>query len=135
MSDCLPLAERRHMELACEWPPEGTAPLPLVGHAHLLTVLLRNLLDNALRYAPSGTLVTLRFGEDRLEVDNDAESLTPEQFARFGEPFHRPEGQAESGSGLGVSIARRVAALHGLTVSFGPREDGCGVKVTVLRAA
>lgn len=135
VSDCLPLAERRHMELACEWPPEGTVPLPLVGHAHLLTVLLRNLLDNALRYAPSGTLVTLRFREHRLEVDNDADPLTPEQFARFGEPFHRPEGQAESGSGLGVSIARRIAALHGLAVSFGPREDSRGVKGTVLRVA
>jgi two-component system, OmpR family, sensor histidine kinase QseC len=131
VSDCLPLAERRHMELACEWPQDGKPPLPLVGHAHLITVLLRNLLDNALRYAPMRTLVTLRVLEDRLEVDNDAQPLPAEAWARIGEPFHRPEGQAESGSGLGVSIARRIAALHGLSVRIGPRDGGLGVRVTV----
>jgi two-component system sensor histidine kinase QseC len=131
VSDCLPLAERRHMELACEWPEEAAPPLPVIGHAHLLTVLLRNLLDNALRYAPARTLVTLRLLHDRLEIDNDAQPLSAEEWARIGEPFYRPEGQAESGSGLGVSIARRVAALHGLRVEIGPREDARGVKVTV----
>lgn len=130
-SDCLPLAERRDMELACEWPEDGKPPLSLVGHAHLLTVLLRNLLDNALRYAPPRTLVTLRFLGDRFEIDNDALPLSLEEWRRIGEPFHRPQGQAESGSGLGVSIARRIAALHGLSVGLGPGDGGRGVKVTV----
>lgn len=134
MSDCLALAERRHIELACEWPPAGRSPLPLHGDANLLTVLLRNLLDNAARYAPPATLVTLRIGEDRIEVENDGPPLSSEEIARFGERFHRPEGEQEIGSGLGVSIVLRIAALHGLSVNFGARDDGQGVKV-VLRAA
>ncbi|MCU0814798.1 MAG: hypothetical protein MUC32_11055 [Burkholderiaceae bacterium] len=53
---------------------------------------------------------------------------------RLGERFYRPEGQAESGSGLGVSIVRRIAALYGLQVSFGARDDGTGVRVVLIRA-
>ena len=129
LSDCLPVAERRRIELACEWPPEGVMPLPLNGDANLLTVLLRNLLDNAVRYAPAGSLVTLRVLPDRLEVDNDGEPLPAAQIARMGERFYRPDGQQEFGSGLGVSIVQRIAALHGLAVLIGARADGSGVQV------
>ena len=132
MSDCLPLAERRRIELSCDWPqPEGRAPLPLQGDEALLTVLLRNLLDNAVRYAPAGTAVQLRFGESHLEVENDAEPLGDEQLARLGERFHRPDGNDETGSGLGLSIVRRIAALHGLAVTIEPREGGRGLRVRV----
>jgi len=129
MSDCLALAERRHIELACEWPPRGQHPMPLLGDEHLITVLLRNLLDNAVRYAPTGTAVTLRIGREQLELENEGPSLSTEQLARMGERFYRPDGQAELGSGLGVSIVRRIAQLHGLEVVFGQGVGGQGVKV------
>jgi two-component system sensor histidine kinase QseC len=134
MSDCLPMAERRRMELACEWPAAGARPLPLHGDMHLLTQLVRNLLDNALRYAPEGTTVTLRFAEDRLEVDNAGPPLAREQVGHLGVRFRRDETQPEPGSGLGVSIVRRIARLHGLEVAFGARDDGQGVRVVVRRA-
>lgn len=132
MSDCLPLAERRRIELACEGLQGGTRPpLPLLGDAALLTVLLRNLLDNAVRYAPPGSTVWLRLGEQQLEVENDGAPLPPAQLARLGERFYRPDGQEELGSGLGLSIVLRIAALHGLAVHFAPRADGRGLRVTV----
>ena len=131
MSDCLALAERRRIELACEWPPAGRHPLPLFGDPHLMTVLLRNLLDNAVRYAPEGTTVTLRFAQDQLEVENEGAPLSQEQLARLGERFYRPDGQQEGGSGLGVSIARRIAELHGLEVIVGAGADGRGVRVVL----
>lgn len=133
-SDCLPLAERRRIELACEWPDEG-APLPLAGDEALLAVMLRNLVDNALRYAPEGSSVTLRFAPDRLQVDNAGAPLAPEQLARLGQRFQRPEGQAEGGSGLGISIVQRIAALHGLAFEAGAAEGGQGVRVTLSRSA
>lgn len=135
MSDCLALAERRRIELACEWPPRGRHPMPLLGDAHLLTVLLRNLLDNAVRYAPRGTAVTLRIAEDQIEVENAGEPLSPDQLARLGERFYRPAGQQESGSGLGVSIVRRIAGLHGLEVAFSTGANGQGVRVLLSFAA
>jgi two-component system sensor histidine kinase QseC len=130
-SDVLPLAERRHIELDCEWPPEGTPPLPLRGDAALMAVLLRNLLDNAVRYAPEGSTVQLRFGAGTLQVCNDGPPLAPETLAHLGERFHRSDGQAESGSGLGVSIVQRIAALHGLALRYDTRADGQGVVATL----
>jgi two-component system sensor histidine kinase QseC len=131
MSDCLAVAERRRIELACEWPPAGQHPMPLMGDAHLLTVLLRNLLDNAVRYAPGGTAVTLHLQQDSLAVENGGPALSGEQLGRLGERFYRPDGQQEVGSGLGVSIVRRIAELHGLQLRYGPLADGTGVRAAL----
>jgi two-component system sensor histidine kinase QseC len=131
VSDVLPLVERRRVELHCEWPAAGTPALPLRGDAALLSVLLRNLLDNAVRYAPEGSTVLLRFGPTTLLVENDGPALPPETLAHLGERFHRVDGQHESGSGLGVSIVQRIAALHGLTLRYGARADGQGVVATL----
>jgi two-component system sensor histidine kinase QseC len=127
ISDVLSLAERRRIELDCEWPDAGTAPIPLQGDPDLMTVLLRNLLDNAVRYAPEGSTVRLRFGADRLTIENDGAALPPDVLAQLGQRFHRVDGQSESGSGLGVSIVQRIAALHGLTLSYRARAHGQGV--------
>jgi two-component system sensor histidine kinase QseC len=127
ISDVLPLAERRRIELDCEWPAAATPPLPLHGDADLMAVLLRNLLDNAVRYAPEGSTVRLRFGARNLKVENDGAALPAEVLAHLGERFHRVDGQAESGSGLGVSIVQRIAALHGLVLRYCARDDGRGV--------
>ena len=131
INDCLPLADRRHIEMACEWPPEPDAALPLFGDSPLLTVMLRNLLDNAVRYAPEGSLVMLRFSTNQLTVDNDGPALDQATLARLGERFYRPDGQMESGSGLGVSIIRRIADLHGLQVQFSPGAGGLGMQAQV----
>lgn len=131
MSDCLALAHRRGIELACEWPPEGQPALPLLGEPNLLTLLLRNLLDNAARYAPAGSTVTLHMGREQLEVRNEGEPLSEEQLAGLGRRFHRAAGQQESGSGLGISIVERIAALHGLQLGYSAGEDGRGVRATL----
>ena len=129
IGDCLLLAERRGIELACEWPGPGKHPMPLMGDEHLLTVLLRNLIDNAVRYAPAGTGVTLRFTQETIEIVNDGPPLSSEQLSRLGERFYRPDGQQEGGSGLGVSIVRRIAELHGLELVLGTAGNGQGVSV------
>lgn len=133
MSDCLALAGRRRIELACDWPEVG-APLPLSGDAGLLAVMLRNLIDNAARYAAPGTTVLLRFSHDRVEIENDGPGFTPELLARPGERFQRPPGQAETGSGLGLSIVSRIAELHGLALSVENREGGVRVTLSAARS-
>lgn len=128
MSDVLPLAGRRRIELGCEWADgvEGAAP-PWRGDRHLMGLLLRNLLDNAVRYAPEGSAVTLRFGRACVAVENAVPAgFDASQIATWGERFHRPDGQAESGSGLGVSIARRIAELHGLSLTHRADADATG---------
>ncbi len=135
VNDCLALSDRRRIELDCEWPPEGTHPMPLLGDEYLLTVLLRNLLDNAVRYAPADSTVKLRLGNDQLDVTNGGEVLSDEVRARLGERFYRSVGHLESGSGLGISIVQRIAEMHGLRVTFAAGDDGTGVKATVRFAS
>jgi two-component system sensor histidine kinase QseC len=90
-------------------------------------VLLRNLLDNAVRYAHEGSTVRLRFGDHWLAVENDGAPLPADMLAHLGQRFRRVDGQSESGSGLGISIAQRIAELHGLCLHHHARADGQGV--------
>ena len=131
VNDVLPLAERRRIELDCEWPDADTPALPVRGDNALMSVLLRNLLDNAVRYAPEGSTVRLRFGGGTLQVENDGPPLAPLMRAHLGERFRRIDGQSESGSGLGVSIVQRIAALHGLALHYGELRAGEGVVATL----
>ena len=136
LSDCLPLVEARGSELAVEW-PEGDAPaMPITGDDALVALLVRNLVDNALRHTPCGTTVTVRLAPDMLVVEDDGPGVAPEVLARLGDRFFRPAGQAAPGSGLGVSIVRRVAELHGLDVRFANRAPpATGLRVEVVRKA
>ena len=135
LSDCLPLIDARSGEVEVEWPAHGIAPLPLTGSEPLMTTLLRNLIDNALRYAPPGALVRVRFAGDGLSVEDGGPGLSPDLLARFGDRFFRPAGQAATGSGLGVSIVRRIAELHGLAmrVDNRPSAEGHGLRVELRR--
>lgn len=131
MTDCMPLARRRRIELACEWLAHGRPAFPLQGSSELLTVLLRNLVDNAARYSPAGSTVTVRLRADRIEVENEGEPLSAEAIASLGDRFSRPAGQQETGSGLGLSIVRRIAALHGIELHHGSGEGGRGVRAVL----
>ncbi|HIE0649466.1 TPA: quorum sensing histidine kinase QseC [Serratia marcescens] len=101
----------------------GTPP-PRQGETLLLSLLLRNLLDNAVRYTPQGGGVTVTLSERSLTVEDDGPGVTTEHLARLGERFYRPPGQEQTGSGLGLSIVQRIAGLHGLQVSFANRPAG-----------
>lgn len=135
LNDVLALADRQRVELACEWPPQGAPALPLHGDASLLAAMLRNLMDNALRHSPPGSQVTLRFGADAIEVIDEGPGVSPEHLSRLGDRFYRPAGDDEPGSGLGLSIVRRIAELHGLTVGWGNRSDHSGFSVRLQRSA
>lgn len=137
LSDCLWLADQRHIEVELLFPQTRSTPLPFVGNEHLLGMMLRNLLDNAIRYGAEGTTVTMHFHADRLVIENLGQGVSAELLSRLGDRFFRAPGQQQTGSGLGLSIARRVADLHGLTIAFENRSrngEVTGFAVTVRRA-
>ncbi|EER60040.1 histidine kinase [Acidovorax delafieldii 2AN] len=133
-ADLQAAAERRQQRIVLSDPlaPDVHIPLP----EPLARVLLRNLLDNALRYSPEGAEVRLRIsgqagGTAQLCVEDSGPGLTPEQQVRLGERFFRVLGTGQSGSGLGWSIVQRIARLHHLRVGTGTSPDLGGLRVTV----
>ena len=133
LADCLPLLEERGADVDVAWPEHGLVAMPLRGDATLLATLLRNLVDNALRYG--GTKVDVRVAPDRIVVEDNGPGVPATLLPRLGDRFHRPPGQVQAGSGLGLSIVRRIAELHGLTVRYANRSDGAGLRVELIRPA
>lgn len=99
-------------------------PITLQGQPLLLEIMLRNLLDNAIRYCPPGSQVKVMLDNTTLTVVDNGPGVSQEYLASLGERFFRPPGQIKIGSGLGLSIVRRVAALHKMQVSFNNAKQG-----------
>ena len=133
-ADLQATAERRHQRIVLREPMAPGVHIPLPEP--LARVLLRNLLDNALRYSPEGAEVQLQMddqgdGHGQLGVEDSGPGLTPEEQARLGERFFRVLGTGQSGSGLGWSIIQRIARLHRLQVGTDTSPDLGGLRVTV----
>ena len=139
MAYLVPVAAQRQQKLECV-PLSGSgetahALLCPVPEA-LAMVLVRNLLDNALRYSPDQARVRLRMfvqpgGGGGFTVEDSGPGLAPEQLQRLGERFFRVVGTNQPGSGLGWSIVTRIAKQHGLTVQAARSPDLGGLSVTV----
>ena len=100
------------------------------GQQLLLSLLVCNLLDNATRYIPRGSVVDVTLDARRFTVRDNGPGISPDALARLGERFYRPPGQDATGSGLGLSIVKRIAALHGMHVALGNAPEG-GFEVNV----
>ncbi|PKA30638.1 two-component system sensor histidine kinase QseC [Cedecea lapagei] len=100
------------------------------GQPLLLSLLVRNLLDNAVRYSPRGSVVDVTLDAQSFTVRDNGPGISPDALARIGERFYRPPGQEQTGSGLGLSIVKRIATLHGMRVTLANAREG-GFEVTV----
>ena len=96
------------------------------GNPGLLSMLLRNVLENAAFYTPEGGLVRVTLERESLVVQNDCRPMPEEYAARLGERFFRPPGQDRAGSGLGLSIIMRIAELHGFRLEVRTERDAPG---------
>jgi two-component system sensor histidine kinase QseC len=109
-------------------------PVPVCGNDALLRVLLRNLVDNAVRYSPPDKTVTVRIRMDsagpRLEVIDQGPGIPIAERERVLSRFYRLAG-FEEGSGLGLSIAQRVAELCGAQLALLDAEGHSGVRALV----
>lgn len=107
----------------------------LAGDSELLRVLLRNLIDNAIRYVPDGGKVrvslALEIRRMALTVEDNGPGVAMEERDKLGLRFHRFGTQTVEGVGLGLSIVRRIAELHGAELAFGEGLEGKGLGVRV----
>ena len=124
---CLPLAESRDMDLGLDC--NGT--LQMTTDPQWLQVILRNAVDNGLRYAPRGTAVTLRVVERQgwtiWEVEDEGPGIPDAEKVRVFQAFYRRTGSGQEGSGLGLAIAQDAALRLGGRVDLRDGAAGKGV--------
>jgi two-component system OmpR family sensor kinase/two-component system sensor histidine kinase QseC len=130
LTDTHALAVARHIELSLEY--QGNVPVR--GDREALRTLARNLIDNAVRYTPSGGSVQVRCrtegGDALLEVIDTGPSIAAADRARVFDRFYRHADANETGTGLGLTIVKAIAARHGARVTLEDAPSG-GLHVIV----
>jgi two-component system sensor histidine kinase TctE len=131
-SEWVPTALQRSIDLGFEGPDQ---PVMVRGNAILLREMLGNLLDNAIRYSPPGSRVTVQVvpegNEVMLQVEDNGIGIPREERDRVFERFYRLLGTETDGCGLGLAIVREVAQAHRATISLDSAAGGRGTAVMV----
>ncbi|MFA9216171.1 MAG: ATP-binding protein [Sphingomonadaceae bacterium] len=111
------------------------APAPCTIQREGIRMLLRNLVDNAVRYTPAPGRIVVSCGQQDghsyLCVADAGPGIPAAMQDRVFERFFRLAGAQVPGSGLGLSIVRRVAETHEAEIRLGPGLDGAGVAISV----
>jgi two-component system sensor histidine kinase CpxA len=106
---------------------------PFAGDREMLTTALSNLLDNAIKFTPSGGRITVRTraqgGLLGVTVTNTSTVLPEADLARIFEPFYRGGRDRETGSGLGLAITKKIIERMGGTIEANNAEEGFQVHV------
>jgi two-component system sensor histidine kinase TctE len=115
-------------------------PMQVVGDEALMSELVANLVDNAVRYNRKGGYVTVRVISDGettiLEVEDNGPGLQADEWDRVFERFYRaPASSAQAGSGLGLAIVRAVCDRAGAKVQLSEGQTGAGLRATVTLLA
>jgi signal transduction histidine kinase len=133
VAELVPLADLRHIDLGVA----AAGAVSVEGDAEALHTLLRNLVDNAVRYsADHGRVdVTVEAGAGargaQVTVSDDGPGIAPEERSRVFDRFYRRAGTAQPGSGLGLAIVKAVADAHRASVQLADGLGGRGLAVTV----
>jgi len=110
-------------------------PAIVIGDAASLGILLSNLIDNALRYTPRGGRIDVSVERDErgatLGVADTGPGIPVEARERVFDRFYRGEASEEPGSGLGLSIVKRIADAHHATITLDAASEGSGLAVRV----
>ena len=127
-----PAAIEKQIDLAFE-PAKKIPQFP--GNATAIGILIRNLVDNAIRYCKTEGQVLVRVYQQTkdvvLEVQDNGPGIPPELQSRVFERFYRVLGNKTTGSGLGLAIVQQILAMHNGRISLEPPAKGTGLIVKV----
>ena len=129
--EAVPRALAKNIDLGFE---DSGWPLLMDGSPTLLHELMSNLIDNAIKYTPSGGRVTVRTcatAHAIFEVEDNGCGIAEADRERVFERFYRVLGSEADGSGLGLAIVREIADLHRATVSLNANPEGQGTVARV----
>jgi signal transduction histidine kinase len=133
-----PTAEDKRVTLSCDAPNESH----LIGDNRMIQRMLSNLLDNAIKYTPSGGKVNVSVSENEkgdviITVKDTGVGISPNDLPRIFDRFYRcDQSRSNSGIGLGLSLARAIARAHGgeITATSTPNQ-GSTLTVTLPKSA
>jgi signal transduction histidine kinase len=125
--------EKRNLQLTKKFSFEP----PLWADADALQTTFSNLLENAIKYSPSGGRVSVEMktaGDDmEVVVTNTADQIAEEDLGRIFEPFHRVGSKKEAGFGLGLAITQKTVEAHGGTIEALNAEEGFRIRIRLPR--
>lgn len=138
VSDVLAQASQKHIDLGLTENPESQPPqaVHVSGQDEALRMMLRNLLENAVKYTPESGRVDISLqasaGQAVLTIEDSGPGIAPEDRARaFDRFFRAADVSLEPGSGLGLAIVKVIAERHGGSISLSASEKLGGLRVDV----
>jgi two-component system OmpR family sensor kinase len=131
VADLIGVAQAKSIDLGLQRADAAT----IEGQPDALMILLRNLVDNAIKYTPSGGTVDVSVVHDSgaivVTVEDSGPGIPPEERERVFDRFYRVPGSDAAGSGLGLAIIKSIAERHGATLVLGHSQRLGGLEVTV----
>jgi two-component system OmpR family sensor kinase len=131
VAELVPLADAAHIDLGVS----AAQPVTVAGDAEGLRTLMRNLVDNAVRYGGAGSRADVEVGATEgaahLTVTDNGPGISAQDRARVFDRFYRRAGTRAPGSGLGLAIVKAIADAHGATVTLEDAAEGKGLAVRV----
>ena len=130
IEEVMPIADAKKIDLGLS----REATMWIDADASAIQLMLRNAVDNALRYTPQGGEVTVRIGSEDdnaiLEVIDNGPGIPDAELERVFEAFYRLPNNKQVGSGLGLAIARSIADQFKGSISLRNRTSGTGLVFT-----
>jgi two-component system OmpR family sensor kinase len=137
VAEMVPLADARKIDLGIS----ASQPAFVLGDPDALRTLVRNLVDNAVRYTPVGGTVDLSVQESGdpgksnsgavLRIVDTGPGIAPDERQRVFDRFYRPPGTSPPGSGLGMAIVKAIGDAHRASIALDAGPGGQGLAVTV----
>ncbi len=131
VGDLVGLAQAKDVDLGLQ----HADPVSIEGQPDALHILLRNLVENAVKYTPSGGTVDIAVRADKDKVDvvveDSGPGIPPEERERVFDRFYRVAGSDAAGSGLGLAIIKAIAERHGAVLKLDQSERLGGLAATV----
>jgi two-component system, OmpR family, sensor histidine kinase QseC len=127
--------EAHKKRIRMEFEEENVAPI--FGNSLLISILIRNLIDNAIKYTPINGVIRIALSgmvkHLELCVEDSGPGIAPEQYEASLKRFHRclETANVAQGSGLGFSMVQRIAIIHNAKLTLSESQFG-GLKVSVL---
>jgi two-component system OmpR family sensor kinase len=131
VGDLVGLAQAKEVDLGLQ----HADPASVDGQPDALHILLRNLVENAVKYTPGGGTVDIAVNAAKDTVDvvveDSGPGIPPEERERVFDRFYRVAGSEAAGSGLGLAIIKAIAERHGATLKLDKSERLGGLAATV----